>query len=99
MAVENAVNTAVDECIKNDILKDFLSKNRAEVVEVSIFEYDKDEEEKKLRREEFEAGKSEGISIMVKAFTKMVEDGVITVEEAASRAGMSKEEFLKALES
>lgn len=115
MAVEDAVNTAVDECIKNDILKDFLSKNRAEVVEVSIFEYDKDEEEKKLRRAEFEAGKSEGIeigksagieigkhegiSIMVNVFMNMVDDGVITLEEAVSRAGMSKDEFLKASKS
>ena len=36
-------------------------KNRAEVMSVSIFEYDKEEEEKKLRKAEFEAGVEEGI--------------------------------------
>ena len=46
----------VDECIKENILADFLRKNRAEVISMSIFEYDKEEEEKKLRKAEYEAG-------------------------------------------
>ena len=37
-SLDDAVNRAVDECIKNDILADFLRKNRAEVVMTSIFE-------------------------------------------------------------
>ena len=40
-SLDDAVNMAVDECIKNDILADFLRKNRAEVVMTSIFEYNK----------------------------------------------------------
>ena len=35
-----AVEKAIDECIKNGILAEFLRKNRAEVLRVSIFEYD-----------------------------------------------------------
>ena len=38
-------------------------KNRAEVIKVSIFEYDKEIEEKKLREAEFEAGKQAGINL------------------------------------
>lgn len=38
-------------------------KNRAEVIKVSIFEYDKEIEEKKLREAEFEAGKRAGIDL------------------------------------
>lgn len=38
-------------------------KNRAEVIKVSIFEYDKEIEEKKLREAEFEAGKQAGIDL------------------------------------
>ena len=37
-------------------LTEFLSKNRAEVISMSIFEYDKELEEKKLRKAEYEAG-------------------------------------------
>ncbi len=37
-----------DYCIKNGILEEFLSKNRAEAIEVSIFEYN---EEQHIRNE------------------------------------------------
>lgn len=56
MELETAVEKAVEECIQNGILKEFLQKNKAEVIAVSIFEYDKEEEERKLRKAEFEAG-------------------------------------------
>ena len=60
MKLEKAVNRAVDECIKEGILAEFLKANKAEVVAVSIFEYDKEAEEKKMRRAEYEAGREEG---------------------------------------
>ena len=50
-SIHQAVNRAVDECIAEGILTDFLMKNRAEVVRMSIFEYDKEREDEKLRRE------------------------------------------------
>ena len=56
-----AVECAVEECIKEGILAEFLIQNRAEVISMSIFEYNKDEEEKKLRKAEFEAGREAGI--------------------------------------
>ena len=60
MSLEEAVECAVEECIKEGILAEFLIQNRAEVISMSIFEYNKDEEEKKLRKAEFEAGLEEG---------------------------------------
>ena len=39
MDIEEAVERAVTECIRNDILADFLSAQRAEVIAMSIFEY------------------------------------------------------------
>lgn len=38
-----------------------LRKNKSEVIAMSIFEYDKEEEERKLRKAEYEAGREEGI--------------------------------------
>lgn len=46
--ISEAMEKAVDYCIKNNILSDFLLKNRAEAVEVCIFEYD---EEKHMKHE------------------------------------------------
>ena len=63
MNLNDAVVRAIDECIKEGILVEFLRKNRSEVKMVSILEYDKEWEEKKLRKAEYEAGKSEGIEI------------------------------------
>ena len=63
MNLNDAVARAIDECIKEGILVEFLRKNRSEVKMVSILEYDKEWEEKKLRKAEYEAGRSEGIVI------------------------------------
>lgn len=52
-----AVNTAIDECIKQNILADFLKEHRAEVMSLSIFEYD-EEEAKEVFRED---GRIEGM--------------------------------------
>ena len=60
MKLDAAVKCAVDECIQSGILAEFLKKNRAEVIAVSIFEYDKEEEEKTLRKAEYEAGYEDG---------------------------------------
>ena len=59
-SLEAAVRRAVDECIRNDVLADFLRKNRAEVEMTSIFEYNQEEEERKLRAAERKAGYDEG---------------------------------------
>ena len=61
--LEEAVTRAVDECIEEGILAEFLVKNKAEVIKVSIYEYDKEFEEKKLRKAEYEAGVEAGIEL------------------------------------
>ena len=61
MPLDDAVQKAVTECIQENILADFLRKNQAEVIAMSIFEYDKVEEEKKLRKAEFDAGVEQGL--------------------------------------
>ena len=63
-AIEEAVDRAVTECIEEGILSDFLRGQRAEVIAMSIFEYNEEEEMKKLREGEREIwqrrGKAEG---------------------------------------
>ena len=65
MNLNDAVARAIDECIKEGILVEFLRKNRSEVKMVSILEYDKEWEEKKLRKAEYEAGRTEGITEVI----------------------------------
>ncbi len=40
--LEEAVTKAVNECIAEGVLEDFLRKNKAEVIQMSIFEYDEE---------------------------------------------------------
>lgn len=57
MAITKAVEQAVSECIEEGILAEFLSKNRAEAIKVSIYECD---QEKHIRQER-EASREEGL--------------------------------------
>ena len=77
MPLDDAVQKAVTECIQENILADFLRKNQAEVIAMSIFEYDKVEEEKKLRKAEFDAGVEQGLK-------QGVEQGVTLGQKQAS---------------
>ena len=56
-----AVEQAVDYCIRNGILEEFLSQNRAEAIAMSIFEYDEEQHLKSEREQAYRTGKDEGI--------------------------------------
>jgi hypothetical protein len=60
MPKEEAVDKAVDTCIKDGILADFLTKYKAEARSMSIFEYDEEKEMELIRQAEFEKGEAYG---------------------------------------
>ena len=60
MNINMAVEKAVNESIKEGILADFLLKNKAEAVQMSIFEYDEEREMKLIRQDIWEIGRKEG---------------------------------------
>lgn len=100
MSLDKAVELAVDECIKEGILTDFLSRNRSEVISMSIFEYDKELEEKKLRKAEFEAGLTEGETLGYKTATlefakRMLSSHELSIEKIAAFSGLSIDEVKK----
>ena len=55
-----AVDSAIDYCIGNGILKDFLTNNRNEVRSMSLFEFDAEEHEKAIKQIAYEEGELEG---------------------------------------
>ena len=61
MSLEDAVEHAITECIHEGILKSFLEKNRAEVKNVCIYEYDEEEHIRLERSYAWEDGKKEGL--------------------------------------
>ena len=56
LPLENAVERAVDECIREGILANFLSKDRAGAVMFSVNEHNEEEEWRKFREAEREYG-------------------------------------------
>lgn len=55
-----AVIKAVDECISEGILENFLRKNKSEAIKMSIYEYDQEKHMKWIREEGREEGIHEG---------------------------------------
>lgn len=56
MPIELAVEHAITECIKEGILAEFLSRQRAEAKSVSIYEYDEEKHLRMEREENYEKG-------------------------------------------
>ncbi len=92
MKLNQAVSKAVEECIEDGILADFLTAWKSEVIAVSIFEYDERQEKKKLlqterkyaRLEGIEEGRQQGIAL-----------GMIKI---GRRAGWNDEQILETLQ-
>lgn len=77
MSLEEAVERTVDECIKEGILADFLKMNKAEVISMSLFEYDEKLHEKTMR----DIGREEGIQQGIQGAITMLKDMGCTDEE------------------
>ncbi|MDB8688124.1 hypothetical protein PNW85_15915, partial [[Ruminococcus] gnavus] len=58
--VEEAVEQAISECIREGIMAEFLKQNRAEAKQVSIYEYDEEKHMRQEREASWEEGKFEG---------------------------------------
>lgn len=62
MPLDAAVEKAIDECITNGVLGDFLRENRAEVLKMGLYEYNEEEHIRMEREDAREEGRAEGLS-------------------------------------
>ena len=84
---------------KYKVLEEFFRANRSEVIEMSIFEFDREEHEKIIRAEEEARGKKQGrIEGMFKTLYELVRDNILSLKIAASKAGQTEEEFTTGME-
>lgn len=99
MELEEAVEQAITECIREGILAEFLKKNRAEAKSVSIYEYDMEKHMRMERAEAREEGKREGIKEgmekgLQEGRTKLLQEMI----QKKYRKGKSAEEIAEELE-
>ena len=75
MPFPEAVECAVDYCTEKGILADFLSKNRAEAIAMSIFEYNEEKHLKSEREEWHKIGQKEGEERFSRLMQALFNDG------------------------
>ena len=110
MSLEDAVSRAVDECIRDGILADFLKRNKAEVISMSIFEYDEKLHEKTLLEIGREEGMQQGIQQGIQQGMQQGMQGTVTalksigctddaiIEKLIEVYGLDIEEAMKILD-
>ena len=99
MPLEQAVEAAIEYCIRHVILKDFLLKQRAEVVKMSIFEYDEEREMELIRRDEREIGKEIGQKLGEEiGAEKERENTIKSIISFGRKLGASKEQIIRELQ-
>lgn len=95
MTVDKAVEQAVTECIQEGILKEFLEKNKAEAMKVSIYEYD---EERHIRQEREEAWEEGREAVLQSQIRKKLEKGK-SLREIADELETEEGEIRRLIES
>ena len=91
MALEEAVEHAITDCLEHGILTDVLRKGRMEVRNMLLEEYNEKAERKYLREEGMLAEREKNFEI----YWGMIQDGIVPIDQNAERMGDSKEEFVK----
>ena len=86
LPLEEAVEKAIDDCIKENVLRDFLTKQRAEVFKMSIYEYDEERELKLMLADERELGIQQG-----------VQQGIQVVISMSKEQGSTREKTIELL--
>lgn len=89
--IRSAVNCAINECIEEGILQDFLLKNKSEVIRMSIFEYDEEQELQLIRQSEHQVGFEQGLVSVARNMLAKQEP----IEKIQEYSGLSKEVILQ----
>ena len=99
MTLEKAVEAAIDTYIREGILADYLKKHKAEVEAMSIFEYNEEQHLKRVHDDALQEGLEKGIEKgRLQLLFQLMQEGILTEQDAIERAGMSRDEFLEMCE-
>ena len=91
-----AINKAVDECIKDNILKNILESQKMEGINVVLTEFDEEKFENMLREEGREEGRREGLQQgEFIQLCKLVSKKLLPLDVALQESNLSEIEFLE----
>ena len=93
MPIEEAVERAITECVREGILADFLSRNRTEAKKVSIYEYDEEKHLRMEREQSYADGLEQGIvQEQYRMAQEMYKKG-FPLEQISELIGVDKEQI------
>ena len=92
-----AIHQAIDQCIREDVLKDFLIENRSEVTKVMQLDYTFERQLELEREAANEATDRAWQQGRLQEIISFVQDGDISIERGAQKAGMSMDAFRTAM--
>lgn len=94
MKIDEAVERAIAECIREGILSEFLSKYRAEAKKVSIYEYDEEKHMRQEREENWRDGNEAGI---IQGREEERKTGIKVLIETCKELGASQQKTVSKL--
>jgi hypothetical protein len=95
---DEAVDSAVQQCIDERVLADYLTRRRSTVIDMFMDEYDEEKIGALFREDGRREGLKEGMAKGLAkgrgmALAELVRDGLLGVEDAAARADVSVAEM------
>ena len=100
MEIERAVDRAVTDMPPEYVLKPFLEEHRAEVKGMMLMEYNEAEQMNLFKEEGRAEGRQEGMAKgKISTLIDLVKDNLLSLTNAAKKAGMSVEAFQKLMTS
>lgn len=90
--LQTALNRAVDDCIAKGILKEFLLKNRAEVLGMLLEEFDAEKYARTIREEGREEGIKEGIRCSIEIMQEANQSRTYARKKIMEKYAVSEEE-------
>ena len=102
LSIDEAIKAAIDYCLENNIMSEYLKNNEREVIDMFGFEWNEQEERKALLETGEERGRAIGIDIgkiqgKLSTLKELVLDGTLSLSKAAEKANMPVESFQKAV--
>ena len=94
MSLDEAVERAITECIREGILADFLRKNRAEAKKVSIYEYDEERHMRQTREEGVAEGYANGVTAGITQIAcNLIKSGTLTDTQISEITGLNQKKL------
>lgn len=91
--LEDSIEKAIEDCIENDILKEFLIKRGAEVKRNMTLDYTWERREVLIREEEREEGRAEGKAEERRTLIQKNLDKGMSIKDIAEFMGISENEI------